>query len=184
LNELCHDQFRAVYDEFTDGLSKRARALRLVEYADRHRQLDALLAALRQANPKVYEEVAPRLGGAALPPPTSADDPTQPCDVLILAANPRDTDRLRLQEEADLICQRLQEAEPGRGYRVRAEWAVRADELSRHLLRHDPVIVHFCGHGNRRGDLVLEDGFGQAQAVTAEALAGLSAPARTRAHSL
>ncbi|HYR10420.1 MAG TPA: CHAT domain-containing protein [Longimicrobium sp.] len=41
---------------------------------------------------------------------------------------------------------------------IAAELAVRADDLRHALLRHDPQIVHFAGHGDRVNGLVFDDG--------------------------
>jgi hypothetical protein len=56
--------------------------------------------------------------------------------LLFLAANPTDTDRLRLDEES-----RDQ-------FELKTHWAVRADDLQELLMRYQPDIVHFSGHGN------------------------------------
>ena len=95
-----------------------------------------------------------------------------PC-LLILAANPIDTERLRLDQEVKLIEARLDEAETGRRYRVEAKWAVSSDELSKYLLKYEPTIVHFSGHGSPTGEIVLENANGRAEPVPARALAAL-----------
>src|SRR5438067_2867639 len=162
--DLCLYEFPEVHKQFTTGQQKGQRVRLLLDYADRHRQLDKLLAAVKEANAVVYSEYEQRLAGAAAPttpPPAPAEQET--CDILVLAANPLGTPQLDLQAEADLIRQRLQEGEAGRRYRVRAEWAVRADQLSRHLLSFDPVIIHFSGHGSRSGELLLQDEHGRPQ---------------------
>src|SRR3990172_225096 len=95
-----------------------------------------------------------------------------PC-ILILAANPIDTDRLRLDREVKLIKERLDEAEAGRRYRVEAEWAISPVELSKLLLQYEPSIVHFSGHGSPSGEIVLEGADGKAETVPARALVDL-----------
>jgi esterase/lipase superfamily enzyme len=102
------------------------------------------------------------------------------CDILVLAANPRDADPLQLEREAAFIRERLYETATGRAYRVHAENAVRVGDLSRHLLNFDPQVVHFSGHGNPLGELIFENEMGAAQPVTAEALASLLAALRGR----
>lgn len=93
--------------------------------------------------------------------------------ILILASNPVETDRLMLDEEVRLIKQRLAEAEPGREYKVESEWAVRASEVSKFLLEHQPVIVHFSGHGSPTGELILQNDRGEATPVAVNVLANL-----------
>jgi hypothetical protein len=53
------------------------------------------------------------------------------------------------------------------------EWAVRAVDLQEHLLRHNPTIVHFSGHGSSSGELVLEDLNGLSHPVEVDALRAL-----------
>jgi TIR domain/CHAT domain len=95
--------------------------------------------------------------------------------ILFLAANPGDTDRLRLDEEVRAIRERLRMATHGGQFAVEQEWAVRVGDLQSHLLCHQPQIVHFSGHGSRAGEIVLEDQAGHSQAVPPAALKQLFA---------
>jgi len=88
-------------------------------------------------------------------------DQLKPKRILILAANPLETDRLSIDEEVRLIKERLNESALGREYTVEAEWAVRATDLSRFLMEHEPAIVHFSGHGSPTGDIVLQNEMGR-----------------------
>ncbi|MEL6816776.1 MAG: CHAT domain-containing protein, partial [Cyanobacteria bacterium J06598_3] len=72
--------------------------------------------------------------------------------ILVLAINPKDTVRLRLDEEVRQIKEALKLSEGEAQLEVVSEQAVRASELHRYLLAHKPQIVHFAGHGEgRRG---------------------------------
>ena len=93
--------------------------------------------------------------------------------ILILAANPIDTERLRLDREVKLIEDELRQGEQRSQYQVVTKWATSRGELSRLLLEYRPAIVHFSGHGSPRGEIVLEDANGRAEAVPARALAAL-----------
>jgi hypothetical protein len=93
--------------------------------------------------------------------------------VLFLAANPKDTDPLRLGEESREIKQRLRAAELRDQFTFEQEHAVRVTDLQEHLLRHQPHIVHFSGHGSAAGNIVLENALGRSKAVTATALKDL-----------
>lgn len=93
--------------------------------------------------------------------------------ILVLAANPLETDRLMLAEEVRLIKERLNEQEAGREFRVESEWAVRPDDLSKFLLEHEPVIVHFSGHGSPTGDLILQSETGAPAPVGVNVFANL-----------
>lgn len=78
---------------------------------------------------------------------------TSQAKILILSANPRSTDRLSIDEEVRAIQKIIREtAAP---IEVVSEWAVRADEIIPALLRHRPQVVHFAGHGNESGELMM-----------------------------
>ncbi len=94
--------------------------------------------------------------------------------ILYLAANPVDTEPLRLGEEARLIEQRLREGKHGSKISFVSHWATRRDDLGEVLLRLKPHIVHFSGHGQSAG-IVLQDESGNSQPVDGEALADLLA---------
>lgn len=53
---------------------------------------------------------------------------------------------------------------------VEQEWSVRIQDLQPHLLRHTPQIVHFSGHGDLSGEIILENECGMAQPVSIAAL--------------
>jgi CHAT domain-containing protein len=102
-----------------------------------------------------------------------AEEVEAPVRILFLAANPKDTDRLRLDEEVRTIDERLREAD----YRDRLvlvpHFAVRREDLQQALLRYQPHVVHFSGHGSTSGAIILEDSSGQSSEVSPEALGGL-----------
>jgi hypothetical protein len=91
--------------------------------------------------------------------------------ILILAANPRDTSRLRLDQEVREIDNGLQRAPNRREFILKQQWATRPKDVRRAMLNFKPSIVHFCGHGGEEG-IAFEDETGQAKLVSAEALAG------------
>lgn len=92
--------------------------------------------------------------------------------ILILSANPNNTDRLRLDVEVREIQQAVRSARHEQ-LEIVAEWAIGIDELRRALLYHQPTIVHFSGHGAGIQGLVVENSCGQAQLLATEALAEL-----------
>jgi hypothetical protein len=93
--------------------------------------------------------------------------------VLILAANPRGSSPLRLDEEVREIDSGLQRSRKCDRFKLIQKWAVRSIDVRRALLDYRPQIVHFCGHGVGVEGLALEDEAGNVQLVRAEALAGL-----------
>ena len=95
--------------------------------------------------------------------------------ILFWAANPVDTDALRLDEEVRTIDERLQTTELRDRFDLRQQWALRIGDLSEGLLRYRPSVVHFSGHGSAAGRLMVEDGHGASTQVPPAALAMLFA---------
>jgi len=67
--------------------------------------------------------------------------------LLFLAANGRNTTRLRLAAEVRDIRAELQKAGAADTIRIDAELAVRPSDLQKLLLDHAPHVLHFSGHG-------------------------------------
>lgn len=93
--------------------------------------------------------------------------------VLFLAANPKDTPHLRLDQEVREIDDGLQRAKRRDQFILQQRWAVRNRDVMRAMLDFKPQIIHFSGHGGGEDGLLLEDEFGKGKFVDAEALAGL-----------
>lgn len=93
--------------------------------------------------------------------------------ILILTANPKNTEKLRLDEEVRQIQEGLKRAKSRDQFEVVSEWAVTTDALRRAMLDHNPQIVHFSGHGAGEQGLALEDDVGKVKLVDTEALADL-----------
>ncbi len=104
--------------------------------------------------------------------------PPAPIKILILTANPRDSDRLRLDQEVREIETELLRAKSRDSVELITKWAVRVDDLARALLDHNPQIIHFSGHGTGDDGLALEDDAGNVQLVKTEPLARLFKLAR------
>ncbi|WOD39388.1 CHAT domain-containing protein [Nodosilinea sp. E11] len=95
--------------------------------------------------------------------------------ILILAANPKNTSRLRLDEELREIEAGLRRSQHRDRFTLTQRLAVRSRDIQRAMLEETPQIVHFSGHGEGAEGLVFEDETGQAQLVSGSALAGLFA---------
>ncbi|MFL9458980.1 CHAT domain-containing protein [Tolypothrix bouteillei VB521301_2] len=93
--------------------------------------------------------------------------------ILILSANPQDTDRVRLDLEVREIEKSIQRSQNRSEFEIATKWAVQVDDLRHALLDYKPNIVHFCGHGSGSSGLVLENSLGQSQLVSTESLARL-----------
>ena len=93
--------------------------------------------------------------------------------ILILAANPLDSSRLRLDEELREIEAVLSRAKQRDRFDIRPQYATRPSDIQQALLDYNPQIVHFCGHGDGAKGLIFEDDSGRSQFVKAQALANL-----------
>lgn len=185
LNQLTEDDFEnLVVDHFRDAQSQLDGSLsnkikKLLDFAQKHRRIQKLLEAVEEINPDAYSEYKDKI---TVPPRPGKSEPEQvpkepkiatgsTCDILILSANPRGTDPLKLEDEAERIRKELQGGQ--QRYVVKAERAVRVEDLSKYLLKYNPIILHFSGHGSPDGEIILENEQQQPQNVSAEALAGL-----------
>ncbi len=92
--------------------------------------------------------------------------------LLFLAANPIDTDKIRLDEECRDIEATLSSV-PDNPIKIVSKWSVRPQDLQRSLLQASPELVHFSGHGDQEGQILLEDSLGYLTPVTADALSEL-----------
>jgi hypothetical protein len=112
-------------------------------------------------------------GAAQGHPAASSGTPMKAKKILFLAANPKTTSRLRLDEEVRDIEEGLKRSRQRDQFTLEQKWAVRSWDIRRALLDIKPDIVHFSGHGAEDKRLILEDDSGKPQFVTPEALAGL-----------
>lgn len=93
--------------------------------------------------------------------------------ILFFASNPDNMTQLHLDEEIRSITMKIRASEYRDSLDLISAWAVRPDDLIQELNTHMPTIVHFSGHGNGGGGLVLMNDFRQAQTVSAPALKAL-----------
>jgi hypothetical protein len=93
--------------------------------------------------------------------------------VLFLAANPADATPLALDEEIREINAKIRASEYRDSLRLVSRWAVRPDDLLQAFNEERPHIVHFSGHGNTAGELILLDQNRRPQPVSAQALGAL-----------
>ena len=93
--------------------------------------------------------------------------------ILLLAANPKNTSQLRLDEEVREIDEGLRRANKREQFKLEQKWAVRSRDFYRAILDTQPQIVHFCGHGAGEDGIVLEDDTGQTAFIQADALSSM-----------
>jgi len=92
--------------------------------------------------------------------------------VLFLAANPKQTVRLRLDEELREIDEGLRRANKREQFKLEPRGAVRLRDFYRAILDSNPQIIHFSGHGEGQEGIILEDETGHPLFVEAIQLAG------------
>jgi len=86
--------------------------------------------------------------------------------VLFFGANPRDTQRLRVDEEIREIQQTINQGKERDSIRVETQLAVRSRDITQALIDFHPHFVHFAGHGGgEEGSFAGEDDFGYAHII-------------------
>jgi hypothetical protein len=93
--------------------------------------------------------------------------------VLFLGANPDSTEPLPLDREARGIDEKIQSSKHRSFVQLIQRWAVRVDDLLHALLKEQPDVVHFSGHGTSVGQIILEGEDGSPKPISREAFAEL-----------
>lgn len=93
--------------------------------------------------------------------------------ILFLAANPDNSTRLKLDQEFRDIKEKIRSSQYRDNFELIPEPALRVNDLQSTLLEHKPHVVHFSGHGNRAGEIILENNQGLSEPVNPIALAEL-----------
>jgi hypothetical protein len=146
----------------------------LIDWAEENGKTNELIEAAHRVNPgnpgltAVWQELTQ--GVTAKPDTAGQTDKTNKIKILFLAANPAQTEQILLAEEMRAIQERIEASQ----YRDRIElvsvWAVRPLDLHAALLKHNPSIVHFSGHGTQNEELLLHGEDGQPKPVSVEAI--------------
>jgi hypothetical protein len=84
--------------------------------------------------------------------------------ILLIQANPRDQEYLRLKQEYVEIDRALRESQAPE-YRIIWEAETHPEDLLPLLQRHHPDIVHFSGHGTDTGELLFQNNDGVAEPI-------------------
>lgn len=101
--------------------------------------------------------------------------PAQPIKILFLGANPQDLTQLKLAEEVRAIDHTLRSAAHREHFDLKQQGAVRYSDLQESLLRYQPDIVHFSGHGRESDEILVLDDKGESHAISGRALGALFA---------
>ncbi|MGB1216296.1 MAG: CHAT domain-containing protein, partial [Saprospiraceae bacterium] len=103
-------------------------------------------------------------------PAESENTNSEVTKILFLAANPKNTSRLRIGEEFREIEEKIRLSKFRDQFQFTTKWAVRVPDIMQALLDVEPNIIHFAGHGEEDG-IQVEDVNGFPQTIPKEALA-------------
>jgi hypothetical protein len=90
--------------------------------------------------------------------------------ILFLSANPSDEQELQTVQECNDIDDRLRSAKYRDKFDLVQRHAITTGDLVNTILRFEPRILHFSGHGSTDGALVFQDRKGKAKKVNPSAL--------------
>jgi hypothetical protein len=158
------------------GDTRDRKVLELIGYCQRRSMLGRLVAACVAEAPDVAWPGRETIG--AVVPPEPSLTITRPgrsgtiTTILFMSANPAGTLQLRIENEKRTVDEQLQLTAHRDRFNLEFASAMRVSDITRNLLRYEPAIVHFSGHGMLSG-LVFEDDAGNAQQVSPEALGRL-----------
>ena len=102
--------------------------------------------------------------------------------VLFFATNPKNTDRLRLDEEVRSIQEMIRKSEYRDSITFESRWAVRPLDILQYVNELNPDVIHFSGHGADTSELVLENTDGSAKLVTKDAITQTITAASDKIH--
>ena len=77
--------------------------------------------------------------------------------ILFLSANPKKTERLRFDKEFKEIQGSIAVSKARTKVILQYIAAVKAKDVQGYIKKEKPDIVHFSGHGNSNGEIILED---------------------------
>ncbi|MBP5975439.1 CHAT domain-containing protein [Brasilonema sp. CT11] len=167
------------------GLDKNLRAIagegslqdivfKLIQAANSEGWAEDLVSAACDSNPgnQQLRIIAQGLPNSApeTPPNIPPKRSHHPQKILILAAIPRG---LRLDQEIREIEEAIRRADKRDLFEIKVRTAVRPADIRRAIAEERPSIVHFCGHGEEDGSLLLEDDGGNNKPVAPSSLASL-----------
>lgn len=93
--------------------------------------------------------------------------------ILLFEANPQGTQNLKLNSEIKTINEVLDSASKRDDFDFKERLATTYEDLQKYLLRENPHILHFCGHGNGEQGLCLLDERGHPFLLQTEVLVNL-----------
>lgn len=76
--------------------------------------------------------------------------------ILLIAASPDDVPPLQLGREFQAIDSSLREATYRDLFDIRQVWDMQAIQLANSIMRYNPRVIHFSGHGSEEGNLLFQ----------------------------
>jgi hypothetical protein len=175
LEMFVEEDFGERLAEITTESTLRQITFQLIRWAESKGCLDELFATFCKANsdnPIVNQFKSELQGTVSGIDGNSENLEENKKSILIVAANPKDTKPLRLQEEKREIQEKLRLAGYGK-VPIYSTEATRSRDLQQAILEFQPQIVHFSGHGANKEGLLFEDGNGETKLISSEALGNL-----------
>jgi GTPase SAR1 family protein len=149
---------------------RSSREYRLAEVTAQRQSVAALGARIRGAlQTRALTMHSPELLVDNAGKPDSPDTAIDAITALFVAANPRSTGLLDLDEELRDVQTKTTSAKHRDAFNLRYVPAARPDDLEQALLQHKPTIVHFGGHGTPTG-LILHGDTDERASIGADAL--------------
>ena len=190
-DEFIIGSFLPIYNKLQNIAPLSKKISTFVRNVHINREIPELLEKIKEKNPRVYEEYAPKI----FPPPVrlpqnesppapltplsesnkadnSSSEEKRIYDILILSANPQTTQKLQLEEECKLI------RTEAKNYTLKVKSDARIEDLSKYLGESDPIILHFSGHGNSKGEIILNNRESQEMVLSLEELANYLSKSR------
>ncbi|MEM7554252.1 MAG: effector-associated domain EAD1-containing protein [Cyanobacteria bacterium P01_A01_bin.84] len=178
LKIMVDDELGHNLDVIAGGNNLQEVVFNLIKTSEAQGWLEDLIRAAIEANPgnsdlkAIAEEL---LSNTSKNLPVSPTNPpggqsTQQQKILILTAIPHG---LRLDKEIRKIESAIRRSSNRDIFEVKIRTAVRPQDIRRAIEEDKPQIVHFCGHGQKDGSLILEDDGGNNKPVSPLALASL-----------
>jgi hypothetical protein len=124
----------------------------------------AAAALWRRKRKGSKSEVSPVLAAKSVP---------ATINVLFLAANPDGTTPLDLNTELNAIEDVLDSCKFRDRFNLEQRFELKPGDIAKMLLKYDPHIVHFSGHGSEAGEIILQDANGESRPVDASAISNL-----------
>ncbi|MDY6901579.1 MAG: effector-associated domain EAD1-containing protein [Cyanobacteriota bacterium] len=184
LKMMVDDELGHNLDAIAGGSNLQEVVFNLIITAESEGWLENLVSAAIESNPGnsdlkiIAEELLPNPPEnlPASPPNAPGGQTTQQLKILILAAVPQvmsSQKGLRLDKEIREIKSVIERGKNRDIFEVNIRTAVHPQDIRRAIAEEQPQIVHFCGHGEKDGSLILEDNGGNNKPVSPSALASL-----------